>query len=81
MDKAMQGWIIYCDRQITRRKMFHSVCDQQGTVHFKSRWLGECIEYLDSHEIYIYQLVIEPAKSLAPMRLQIETLEQPKWQN
>lgn len=74
-------WIIYCDRWITRRKRYHSVINPEGVVEWKSRLLGECIEYLAAQDILEYQLVVEPVGTSAVHTLDVHLKEAPKWQN
>lgn len=36
---------IFADLRITRRKLFHVVQDEMTEIVFRSRLIGECIEY------------------------------------
>ena len=75
------GWTIHCDRLITRRKRYHSVVNPQGLVEFKSRLLGECIEYLAAQDVLEYQLAVEPFGSRRLHTLDVKLERQPQWQN
>lgn len=74
-------WVIHCDRQITRRKRFHSVVNPQGVVEYKSQLLGECLEYLAAQEISEYQLLVEPFGARAAITLEATLKEPVQWQN
>lgn len=79
--EAEQGWVIWCERPITRRKRFHSVVNPQGVVEWKSRHLGECVEYLAAQGILCYLMRVEPFDTRERLDLEVNMKGTPQWQN
>lgn len=55
-DPQSERWAIWCDYQITRRKRYHAVKDPQGRWRFESRYLWECVEWLDAEGVPAYEM-------------------------
>tara|TARA_Y100001949_G_scaffold168387_1_gene167083 strand:- start:1119 stop:1367 length:249 start_codon:yes stop_codon:yes gene_type:complete len=55
-----QGWVVWLDSQITRRKRYHLVTDPSGEIVYRSMWLGECLAWLDlnDHPVYVLRTAI-----------------------
>jgi len=51
-----EGWVIYTDAQLTRRKRYHCIVSPKNAFTFKSKDLWDCIEWLAAEEIDEYQL-------------------------
>jgi hypothetical protein len=39
-------YTVHVDAWLTRRKRFHMICDRKGGVVFRSRWMGDVLEWL-----------------------------------
>jgi predicted metal-dependent hydrolase len=48
--------VIWVDYQITRRKRYHAVKDEQGNWLFESRLFWECVEYLHREGFEEYEV-------------------------
>lgn len=49
-------WSVFADQRITRRKLFHIVCDTTGEPVFRSRLMSECFDYLRAAEVDTFTL-------------------------
>ncbi len=47
---------IHLDCELTRRKRFHCVVSERGSVLFRSRLVSDCISWLDSEGVEQYNI-------------------------
>jgi hypothetical protein len=50
-------WSIIIDLRLTRRKFYHCIVNPAGQMTFKSRHLGECIDWLAAEGVSAVDLL------------------------
>lgn len=55
---------VHFDQWLTRRKRFHIITDHRNGVVFRSRWVSDIHDWLDSRELTEYVAVIDGAEWL-----------------
>lgn len=80
-DDATGAWTIWLDLPITRRKIYHTIKDPVGNRVFSSRFLSECLAYLDAEGVTEYTLYPRGDRTMGvPLPvLQVRKVEQ--WQS
>lgn len=70
------GWRLVLDQSITRRKLYHIVCDPTGAPVYRSMFVSECIAWLDASGIEEYEAEPSPVRALGatPGRYRIRKL-------
>jgi hypothetical protein len=66
-EETVEGWAIYCDMPMTRRKHFHVVTDARGAPRFKSRSFTECAAFLADNGVSAYKLMWFTNQTLPPV--------------
>lgn len=74
-------WTIYLDMAITRRKIYHIVTNPFGVTVYRSRYLSECLGYLDAEDVSSYMLIASPYRTLGADLRTLEVRTPETWQN
>lgn len=74
-------YVIWLDLPITRRKIYHSVLDPGGARVFSSRFLSECLAYLDAEGVTEYVLVPRGDRTLGANLPRHTVRKVDQWQN
>lgn len=52
-------YTIHFDVWFTRRKRYHVIADRQGRPLFRSRWVTDCLNWLDARDVEEYTTVAD----------------------
>lgn len=72
---------VHADCSITRRKRFLMVTDEAGQVRFRSRYMGDILEWMDAEGQAAYYLAIEGRQPSVICQALDEKKELETWQN
>lgn len=56
-DEHGLGWQLAVDCRITRRKYYHLIVGPDGEVHFRSKLVGDALEWLRTNSIDSFTVV------------------------
>lgn len=72
---------IHADCSITRRKRFFLVTDQEQQTRFRSRYMGDVLEWMDAEGQKAYFIAIEGGPKRVLCQALDETQESKSWQS